>query len=73
VTTVFLNLLSATTVALALLADATSFGAQTTTLALVLLPIALLLGIVTRRAAHRGQQCGDCCERRAAVVTTAVA
>jgi hypothetical protein len=46
-TTVFLSLLSATIVALALLADATSFGAQTTTLALVLLPIVLLLGIVT--------------------------
>ncbi len=46
-TTVFLSLLSATIVALALLADATSFGEQTTTLALVLLPIVLLLGIVT--------------------------
>jgi hypothetical protein len=45
--TVFLSLLSATIVALALLADATSFGTQTTTLALVLLPIVLLLGIVT--------------------------
>jgi hypothetical protein len=46
-TTVFLSLLSAAIVALALLADATSFGGQTTTLALVLLPIVLLLGIVT--------------------------
>jgi hypothetical protein len=40
--------LSAATIALALLADATGFGAQTTTLALVLLPVVLLLGI----AAH---------------------
>ena len=45
--TVFLSLLSATIVALALLADATSFGSKITTLALVLLPIVLLLGIVT--------------------------
>ena len=45
--TVILSLLSATIVALALLADATSFGSQITTLALVLLPIVLLLGIVT--------------------------
>jgi hypothetical protein len=46
-TTVFLSLLSATIVALALLADATGFGDRTTTLALVLLPLVLLLGIVT--------------------------
>jgi hypothetical protein len=46
-TTVFLSLLSAAIVALALLADATSFGEQTTTLAVVLLPVVLLLGIVT--------------------------
>jgi hypothetical protein len=43
-----LSVLSAATIALALLADATGFGAQTTTLALVLLPVVLLLGI----AAH---------------------
>jgi hypothetical protein len=47
-TTVFLSVLSAATIALALLADATGFGPQTTTLALVLLPVVLLLGI----AAH---------------------
>jgi hypothetical protein len=46
--TVFLSVLSASTIALALLADATGFGAQTTTLALVLLPVVLFLGI----AAH---------------------
>jgi hypothetical protein len=46
--TVFLSVLSAATIALALLADATGFGAQTTTLALVLLPVVLFLGI----AAH---------------------
>jgi hypothetical protein len=43
--TVFLTVLSASIIALALLADATGFGSQTTTLALVLLPIVLLLGI----------------------------
>jgi hypothetical protein len=43
--TVFLTVLSASIVALALLADATGFGAQTTTLALVLLPVVFLLGI----------------------------
>jgi hypothetical protein len=43
--TVFLTTLSATIIALALLADATGFGSQTTTLALVLLPIVFLLGI----------------------------
>jgi hypothetical protein len=43
--TVFLTVLSASTIALALLADATGFGAQTTTLALVLLPVVFLLGL----------------------------
>jgi hypothetical protein len=43
--TVFLTVLSASIVALALLANATGFGPQTTTLALVLLPVVLLLGI----------------------------
>jgi hypothetical protein len=47
-TTVFLSVLSAAIIALALLADATGFGPQTTTLALVLLPVVLFLGI----AAH---------------------
>jgi hypothetical protein len=42
--TVFLSVLSASTIALALLADATGFGPQTSTLALVLLPVALFLG-----------------------------
>jgi hypothetical protein len=46
--TVFLSVLSASIIALALLADATGFGPQTTTLALVLLPVVLFLGI----AAH---------------------
>jgi hypothetical protein len=46
--TVFLTVLSASIIALALLADATGFGAQTTTLALVLLPVVFFLGI----AAH---------------------
>src|ERR687891_2102233 len=46
--TVFLSVLSAATIALALLADATGFGPQTTTLALVLLPVVLFLGV----AAH---------------------
>jgi hypothetical protein len=45
--TVFLTVLSASIVALALLADATGFGPQTTRLALVLLPVVLLLGIAT--------------------------
>jgi hypothetical protein len=43
--TVFLTLLSAAIVALALLADATGFGTGTTTAALVLLPVVFLLGI----------------------------
>jgi hypothetical protein len=42
---VFLTVLSAAIIALALLADATGFGAHTTTLALVLLPVVFLLGI----------------------------
>jgi hypothetical protein len=45
--TVFLTVLSAAIVALALLADATGFGPHTTTLALVLLPVVLLLGVAT--------------------------
>ncbi|MGH3476902.1 MAG: hypothetical protein ACRDQD_08690 [Nocardioidaceae bacterium] len=45
--TVFLTVLSASIIALALLADATGFGTQTTTVALVLLPVVLLLGIAT--------------------------
>jgi hypothetical protein len=40
-TTVFLTVLSASIIALALLADATGFGPRTTTLALVLLPVVL--------------------------------
>jgi hypothetical protein len=43
--TVFLTVLSASIISLALLADATGFGAQTTTLALVLLPVVFLLGL----------------------------
>ena len=43
--TVFLTVLSASIIALALLADATGFGAETTTLALVLLPVVFLLGV----------------------------
>ena len=42
---VFLTTLSASIIALALLADATGFGPQTTTLALVLLPLVFLLGL----------------------------
>jgi hypothetical protein len=45
--TVFLTVLSASIVALALLANATEFGPRTTTLALVLLPVVLLLGVAT--------------------------
>ena len=41
----FLTVLSASIIALALLADATGFGAQTTTLALTLLPVVFLLGL----------------------------
>jgi hypothetical protein len=43
--TVFLTVLSGSIIALALAADATGFGSETTTLALVLLPMVLLLGI----------------------------
>jgi hypothetical protein len=43
--TVFLTVLSASIIALALLADATGFGSQTRTLALALLPVVFLLGI----------------------------
>ena len=43
--TVFLTVLSASIIALALAADANGFGAETTTLALVLLPVVFLLGI----------------------------
>jgi hypothetical protein len=43
--TVFLTVLSASIIALALLADATGFGSQTRTLALVLLPLVFFLGI----------------------------
>jgi hypothetical protein len=46
-TTVFLTVLSASIIALALLADATGFGSHTTTVALVLLPVVLLLGVAT--------------------------
>jgi hypothetical protein len=46
-TSIFLTLLSASIIALALAADATGFGGQTTTLALVLLPVVLLLGLAT--------------------------
>jgi hypothetical protein len=45
--TVFLTVLSASIISLALLADATGFGHETTSLALVLLPVVLLLGIAT--------------------------
>jgi hypothetical protein len=43
--TVFLTVLSASIVSLALLADGTGFGAETVTVALVVLPVVLLLGI----------------------------
>jgi hypothetical protein len=43
--TVFLTVLSASIISLALLADATGFGPQTTTVALVLLPVVFLLGL----------------------------
>jgi hypothetical protein len=45
--TIFLTVLSASIVALALLAEATGFGPRTTTVALVLLPVVLFLGIGT--------------------------
>ena len=46
-TTLFLTVLSASIVALALLADATGFGRRTTAVALVLLPVVFLLGLAT--------------------------
>ena len=46
-TTIFLGALSAAIVALALVANATGFGPRTATLALVLLPVVLFLGIAT--------------------------
>jgi hypothetical protein len=46
-TSIFLTVLSASIIALALAADATGFGSRTTTLALVLLPVVLLLGLAT--------------------------
>ena len=46
-TTVFLSVLSAAIIALALLADATGFGRRTNTFALVLLPVVLFLGVAT--------------------------
>jgi hypothetical protein len=46
-TTIFLGALSAAIVALALVANAAGFGPRTATLALVLLPVVLFLGIAT--------------------------
>jgi hypothetical protein len=46
-TSIFLTVLSASIIALALAADATGFGPRTTTVALVLLPVVLLLGLAT--------------------------
>jgi hypothetical protein len=46
-TTIFLGALSAAIVALALVVNATGFGPRTATLALVLLPVVLFLGIAT--------------------------
>ena len=46
-TTIFLGALSAATVALALVANAAGLGPRTVTLALVLLPVVLFLGIAT--------------------------
>ncbi len=46
-TAIFLSVLSAAIVALALLANATHFGTRTATVALALLPIVLFLGIAT--------------------------
>jgi hypothetical protein len=43
--TVFLTVLSASIIAVALVADATGFGSETTTLALILLPVVFLLGV----------------------------
>src|ERR671912_552540 len=50
--TVFLSVLSAAIIALALVADATGFGSQTTTLALVLLPVELSLAMNRLRHAY---------------------
>jgi hypothetical protein len=44
--TVFLTVLSASIISIALLADATGFGPQTTILALVLLPVVFVLGLL---------------------------
>jgi hypothetical protein len=44
-TTVFLTVLSASIIAVTLMADATGFGGETTTLALILLPVVFLLGV----------------------------
>jgi hypothetical protein len=46
-TTLFLTVLSAAVVSLALVARATGFGHRTTTLALALLPVVLFLGVAT--------------------------
>jgi hypothetical protein len=46
-TSIFLTVLSASIIALTLAASATGFGPRTTTLALVLLPVVLLLGVGT--------------------------
>ena len=46
-TTTFLSVLSAAVVALALVANATGFGPTTRTVALVLLPVVLLIGLAT--------------------------
>ena len=46
-TTLFLGPLSASIIALALMADATGFGTSAITLAMVLLPVVLFLGIAT--------------------------
>jgi hypothetical protein len=46
-TAIFLSVLSAAIVALALLANATHFGTRITTVALVLLPVVLFLGLAT--------------------------
>jgi hypothetical protein len=43
--TVFLTVLSASIIAVALVADATGFGSDTTTLALILLPVVFMLGV----------------------------
>jgi hypothetical protein len=43
--TVFLTVLSASIIAVALVADATGFGSETTTLALILLPVVFMLGL----------------------------